>query len=707
MTYESEETGFRVIRVDVQGKGLVTCVGTFPFVSKGSVVSVSGEFVRDEKHGRQFRVHSLLVAEPESLIGIEKYLGSGLIPGIGPKTAQRIVKLFGTQTLSVLDETPERLSEVSGLGAKRAKELATRWREQRAMGNLTILLQRYGVSGYLARRVLDRFAERAAEVVQNHPFRLALEVRGIGFKTADRIAASQGISKTHPERAQAGAFHQLRLFTDSGHAYVPRTQLCDATAELLQIDRGHVEAAIDKLWATGDKLVVDEELFDEPLVYPRQLREAEASVVAHCQRLLEARPLRLRQVDLAVASFERESQLELAGQQRQAVEAAAENNIVVITGGPGVGKTTIIKAVLQVFSQAKLTTLLAAPTGRAAKRLSESTGCPASTIHRLLEYDPKKRQFARSEDNPLPAQALIIDEASMIDVSLAASLFAAAADSARLVIVGDSDQLPSVGPGAVLRDLIQSGVLPVVRLQEIFRQAGHSGIVASAHRIVGGQAPETPPDGASDGDFFIIERRTGEAAAKTIEELVVNRIPKRFGFDPMKDIQVLTPMHRGPTGTTAMNRRLQAALNPRGPTVERGEQLFRSGDRVLQLKNDYERDVFNGDTGPIQSVDERNASLSVRFDQRLVEVADSAFDQLALAYAVSIHKSQGSEYPAVVIPLLMSHAVMLSRNLLYTAVTRARKLCVLVADPKAIRLAISEIRKDDRLTGLEQRLRLL
>ncbi len=717
ITYESEESGFRVIRVEAKQRGVVTCVGKFPFVSAGASVSLSGEFIQDKKHGEQFRVHSLMVIDPDTLHGIEKYLGSGLIPGIGPKFAKRIVERFGLDTLKVLDEAPQRLGEIPGLGHKRREELKRRWSEQRALGNLTILLQTHGVGGQLARRILDRFAERAAEIVQQHPYRLALEVRGLGFKTADKIAAGLGISHTHPERAQAGVYHQLRLFVDQGHTHVGRRVLQEATAEMLQIDVGYVDAAIDKLWAQG-KLVVDEEptgqhladsqLADGPAVYLSALHAAELSVVEQCQRLLSEPAPALLDVDQAIRDFERSTGIELAAQQRDAVEATADQKLVIVTGGPGVGKTTIIQAILRVFDRAKLTTLLAAPTGRAAKRLSEATGRGASTIHRLLEYDPKQRGFSRNEDNPVPAQAVIVDEASMIDLQLAQSLLCALPGSARLVVVGDSDQLPSVGPGAVLRDFIQSGLVRVVRLNEIFRQAGQSGIVSNAHRILAGQPPQganSADDAGQQADFFVIERTSGEQAAETIAELVLNRIPKRFGFDPMTQIQVLSPMHRGPVGTIALNERLQAALNPSGPALERPGHTLRQGDRVLQLKNDYDRDVFNGDTGRIESVELQERQLTVRFDDRQVKLEDSALDQLALAYAVSIHKSQGSEYPAVVIPLLTSHFVMLSRNLLYTAVTRARKLCVLVADPKAISLAVSEIRKEERSTGLANRLR--
>lgn len=699
MTFENEETGFRVLQVNVPQKGTQTCVGRFPPVPAGSSVSLSGEYVHDKKHGSQFKVHSLVLIEPDSLLGIEKYLGSGLIAGVGQRFAKRIVEQFGLDTLKVLDQTPERLKDVPGLGAKRRADIQARWREQRALGNLTILLQKHGVGGQLARRILERFAERAAEIVQNHPYRLALEIRGVGFKTADRIAQSLGISKTDAERAQAGTVHQLRTLVDQGHVFMSRDALRESAAAMLEIDGGYVDAALDQLWAKG-RVVIEGDA-----VYPAELHQAEVGLAAHVARLIAHPAPSLQAALVAIENFEKAAGISLAPNQRQAVLATAEHKLVVITGGPGVGKTTIIKAILRVFEQAKLTTLLGAPTGRAAKRLAEATGKSASTIHRLLEYDAKQRDFLRNTENPLSAQAVVIDEASMLDLQLGHSLLAAMPDPARLVIVGDTDQLPSVGAGAVLRDLIASGVASVVRLNEIFRQTGQSTIVTNAHRIQRGEMPESSEAKPELEDFFIIERKSGEQAAETILELVLRRIPRRFNLDPMRDIQVLCPMHRGPAGTVALNQRLQEALNPAGASIRRADALYRVGDRVMQFKNDYEREVFNGDTGIITSVNEDSRSLVVNFDDREVAVEDAALEQLGLAYAVSIHKSQGSEYPAVVLPFLTSHFVMLSRNLLYTAVTRARRLCVLVADPKAIGVALSEVRKDERLTQLEQRLR--
>jgi exodeoxyribonuclease V alpha subunit len=698
VTFENETTQFRVLRVEVDKRGLVTAVGKFQFVAKGAHVRLTGEFQRDARHGEQFLVHTLVTIEPSTLAGIEKYLGSGLIPGVGPGFAKRIVAEFGLETLKVLDHTPERLVEVSGLGTARADEIRARWGEQRAIGSLAMLLQSHGIGIHLVRRIFERYGDRSSSIVQTSPYRLAIEVRGVGFKTADAIAASFGIAKDHPDRAQAGAYHCLRELSDQGHVFITRTALVEAAAAMLDVDEVHVSVAIDALRAR-ERLVVEEDR-----VYLAELHQAEFELAKHIARLSHAVTTTLPAVDESIASFEKHFGGELAGLQRQAVHSASTHAVSVVTGGPGVGKTTLVRAILSVFSASHLTTALAAPTGRAAKRLSEATGQRASTLHRLLEFEPKLRRFQRNSDSPLDASAYIVDEASMIDVQLAASLFAAVPTGARVVIVGDADQLPSVGPGAMLRDLIQSQCVQVVRLNEIFRQAEQSRIVRSAHLILRGEPPVSADPEEAGADFFIVERRDPEQAARTVEELVTKRIPRRFGLDPFNDIQVLCPMHRGQAGTIAINQALQAALNPTNPGLERRGTSYRQGDRVMQLRNDYDKAVFNGDLGRITRVDTENLELDVQFEERSVRYSEAELEDVTLAYATSIHKSQGSEYPAVVIPFLTSHFVMLSRNLLYTAVTRARRVCVLVSDPRAIRLALSEFKKDARNTTLAARL---
>lgn len=701
VTFENETTGFRVIRLGkLEGAGerrQIVVVGTFPAVGPGTRVRVTGRLESDARHGEQLRAESLVPLAPDTLEGLERYLGSGVIEGIGPGFAKRIVRTFGLDALRVLDAEPWRLREVPGIGEGRVEQIRKGWSEQRALTNVMLLLQSHGASATLAARIVKQYGERAAEIVQKNPYRLAMDVWGVGFKTADRLARSQGLTAEHPERVQAGVLHELRQLSDSGHVYAPRGVLEERAANMLDVDVAPVGAAIDVLW-TAERVVVEEER-----VYLKRLYDAEVAVAQGVRRLLDAPSTPLPRLEAAVEDFERQRGISLAPAQRRAVEATGLHKVAIITGGPGVGKTTIVQAVLSVARSARLRVLLAAPTGRAAKRLSEATGQEATTLHRLLEVDPRTGRFQRSAEKPLEADMVIVDETSMVDLPLAAALVDALPAQARLVLVGDADQLPSVGPGAVLRDLIDSGAIPVVRLDVIFRQAGESGIVANAHRILHGE----PPEGATqpDGDFFIIECREPERAAQLVQQVVAERIPRRFGFDPIEAVQVLTPMHRGPAGTAALNEQLQRLLNPSGAALEGGGASLRVGDKVLQTRNDYDKEVFNGDLGRVVAVSREERSLVVRFDGRDVKYERAEQDALVLAYATTIHKSQGSEYPAVVIPLLTTHFVMLSRNLLYTAVTRAKKLCVLVADPKALSLALAETRKEERLTTLADRLR--
>ncbi len=700
ITYENEETGFRVVRLgSVTGRGSIVAVGRFPAVGPGTRVRVTGEIVNDARHGEQLKVDTLVPVAPDTIAGLEKYLGSGLIPGVGPGFAKRIVETFGLETLKVLDESPEKLAKVPGLGERRADEIRKKWTSQHAVSSIMLILQTHGASPALAARIYERYGERAAETVQRHPYRLALDVRGVGFKTADRIARSLGIAGDHPERAQAGTLHMIDVLADQGHVAAPREALVTRTAELLEIDPGHVEAAIDALWA-GNRIVVE-----DGRVFSARLHAAEVSVVEHVRRLMDAPARPLPGLEAALTAFEERAGVTLAPGQRRAVDAAARQKLVVVTGGPGVGKTTIVRAILSVLENARLSVRLAAPTGRAAKRLGEATGRRATTLHRLLEYDPRLRRFTRNEEQPVDTDALVVDEASMIDVELADALLSAVPSAARLVLVGDADQLPSVGPGAVLRDLIDSGVVPTERLSRIFRQAEESRIVVNAHAILRSEMPESASPDDPNADFFVVQRTDPEQAAKTVVELVTQRIPRRFKMNPRDDVQVLTPMHRGPAGTQALNAALQAALNPGGRALLRRGIEYRVGDKVMQTKNDYEREVYNGDIGVVARVDPAEESLAVRFDERDVEYEDAALDQLTLAYAISIHKSQGSEYPAIVVPFLTTHFVMLSRNLVYTAVTRAKRLCVLVADPRALRVALGEAKREERMTRLGERLR--
>jgi exodeoxyribonuclease V alpha subunit len=700
VTFENEETGFRVLQLAVsegpeRGRRLAV-VGTLPSVGPGTRVRATGEIEEDAKHGRRLRASSLVVLDPTTLAGIETFLGSGVIPGLGPGFAGRIVRTFGLDTLSVLDGAAHRLAEVRGLGPQRRQSIAQGWQTHRAQAGVLMALEQAGATPALATRVVKHFGDKALSVVQTAPYRLAAEVAGVGFRTADALARKQGLAMDHPDRIQAGVLHQLGLVADAGHTVSLQGDLLSDAAKLLEVEQRFVEAAIDVLALSGKVVLA------EGLVQLDRLHRAERSIAARIAKLLLTPAPAVAQFDQALTAFERARSMSLAPSQRRAVELAARGKLAVITGGPGVGKTTIVQAILAVLAASRLRVALAAPTGRAARRLAETTGKEASTLHRLLEVDPRTGAFQRDADRPLELDLLVIDEASMVDVYLAESLLSALPDEARVVLVGDVDQLPSVGPGAFLKDIIASGAVPVATLDVIFRQAEESGIITSSHRILRGQEPVGSTE--ATGDFFVIRASDPVRARELLVELVTTRIPRSFDLDPRRDIQVLTPMHRGEVGTTLLNQRLQAALNPTGAERQVGEQVLRVGDKVLQTKNDYERGVFNGDLGEVMKVDSELGTLTVRFegDRGASEhvYAGPELFQLSLAYATTIHKSQGSEYPAVVVPLCMGHFTMLSRNLLYTAVTRAKRLCVLLVEGKALRIALNETRRELRRTRL-------
>jgi len=709
ITYESAESSFRVLKLAVPGRSeRLAVVGTFPPMPLGARVRVRGRIEVDRKHGEQLRVESLIELAPDTLAGLEKYLASGLIKGVGPKLAQRIVASFGLDALKVLDEEPHRLREVEGLGDKRRTSLAKAWREQRAQRDVMVFLQAHGASPALAMRIVRRYGAGAMSVVSRDPYRLALDVRGVGFKTADRMAASLGIAPDSPERMQAGVLQVVHDVTEAGHVWTAQREAEERAAKMFGVDaddrdlRARLARAVDALVLAG-RAVVESAAHEARVLYASEMHGAEVRLASRLAEIARAEASPLAGVAQAIGAFESRARVELAPEQRRAAEEAARRPLLVITGGPGVGKTTIVRAILAVLARAGVQVRLAAPTGRAAKRMSEATGAEATTLHRLLEFDPKTTAFKRDRRRPIEAGAVVVDEASMLDLPTADALAQAVAPGTRLLLVGDVDQLPSVGPGAVLRDVIASGAVPCVRLQQIFRQAARSLIVTNAHRINAGEPPEAPPPGA-DADFFVVERRDPERARDTVLELLTSRIPHRFGLDPARDVQVLTPMNRGPTGAIALNEALQAALNPRGDALVRGERTYRIGDKVMQLRNDYDKNVFNGDVGFVASIDPEENAMTVRFDDRDVAFDAGELDDLVLAYACTVHKSQGSEYPAVVVPLLTAHFVMLSRNLLYTAVTRGKRLVVLVADPRALELALSERRREDRRTRLAERL---
>ncbi len=711
VTFESAESSFRVVKLAVAGRAeRLSVVGTFPRMAPGARVRVRGHLEVDRKHGEQLRVLSLIELAPDTLAGLEKYLASGLIKGVGPKLAQRIVTTFGLEALKVLDEEPHRLREVEGLGEKRRQGLVKTWKEQKTLRDVMVFLQSHGASGALASRIVKRYGAAAMTVVSREPYRLSFEVVGVGFKTADRIAATLGVEPSSPARMQAGVHQALHDVTEAGHVWTAVDELLARAAPLLGLDaddqevRALLTRAVEAL-ALGGHAVL-ETMEATRVVYTREMHGAEVRLSARLAELAAAPARSLDGAARAMKEFEERARVELAPEQRSAVEQAARCQVLVVTGGPGVGKTTIVRAILAILSRAKVDVRLAAPTGRAAKRMSEATGQPAMTLHRLLEFEPKTQGFKRNRHSPLEAGAVIVDEASMLDLLMADALTDAIAPGTRLVLVGDVDQLESVGAGAVLRDVIGSGAVPCVRLRQIFRQAARSLIVTNAHRINDGEPPLAPSEGASgaQADFFIVDRRDPDKARATILELVTTRIPQRFGLDPARDVQVLTPMNRGPAGALALNEALQAALNPRGDALVRGARTFRKGDKVMQLRNDYDRAVFNGDVGFVARLDAEDGSMVVRFDERDVDYEASDLDELTLAYACTVHKSQGSEHPAVVLPLLTSHFVMLSKNLLYTAVTRGKRLVVLVADPRAVELSLSRGRREERRTRLSERL---
>ncbi len=693
VTFESATSSYRVIKVAVPGRSeRLAVVGSFPPTPVGARVRVRGLLEQDKKHGEQLRAESLIELAPDTLAGLEKYLASGLIKGVGPKLAQRIVATLGLDTLGVLEDDVERLREVEGLGDKRRTALARAWREQRSLRDVMVFLQAHGASTALAARIVRRYGPNAMNIVSREPYRLALDVRGVGFKTADRIAATIGVLPDSPERMQAGLLQVVHDLTAAGHVWTAESQVTPLTSLMLGLDaddedvRARIARALDACILMGR--IVTEPAGGERAVFASEMHAAEVRLASRLAELAAAPSRKLVGAADAIAGFESRARVELAPEQRRTLEEAARQQVMVVTGGPGVGKTTIIRAILSMLVQSGVVVRLAAPTGRAAKRLSEATGAEATTLHRLLEFDPKSATFKRDRQRPLEAGALVVDEASMLDLPTADSLAQAIAPGTRLLLVGDVDQLPSVGPGAVLRDVIESGVIPCVRLRQIFRQAARSLIVTNAHRINAGELPVSGGAAGAEADFFIVDRRDPDRARDTVIELVASRIPDRFGLDPVRDIQVLTPMNRGPAGAVALNQALQAALNPRGDALVRGARTYRVGDKVMQLRNDYDKNVFNGDVGLVASIDPEENGMIVRFDERDVAFEAADLDDLVLAYACTVHKSQGSEYPAVVIPLLTAHFVMLNKNLLYTAVTRGKRLVVLVCDPRALELSL-------------------
>ena len=706
ITFYNEQNGYTVLRLQVAGEpNPVTVVGRMTRTSVGAVLQLEGEWTINGKYGRQFSAVSCSETLPATVHGLEKYLGSGLIPGIGPKYAKKIVDFFGPETLVVLETEPERLREVPGIGEKRARQIQEGWTQQRQVKNIMLFLQGYDVSTALAYRIWKQYGDGALAVMRENPYRLADEVWGVGFKTADTIAGRMGFASDAFVRVRAGLLYAMTTLAEEGHCFAFRDQLLDQAGKLLQVETGQLEAALEVLLQTGELQQEDEALY-LPKTYQAE-REA-ARLLSELRRaanpvLEKARAAggAQRVLDWVMERAQQEDLFQYDEIQRQAIQAALENKVLVLTGGPGTGKTTTTLGMITVFRALGCRVLLAAPTGRAAKRLSEATGMEAKTIHRLLEYKPPEG-YQRGPDNPLVGDVLLVDECSMIDLELMQGLLRALPLSMTLVLVGDSDQLPSVGAGNVLRDVIASGVIPVVRLERIFRQAQGSRIIQNAHRVNRGEPMDL--NRSRDSDFFFLPVDDPEAAAQEIVTLCRDRLPGYYGVDRLGQIQVLSPMQRGPVGTIALNTALQAALNPQGPSLRRGSTEFRLGDKVMQIRNDYEKDVFNGDIGIVTAVDEETQELVVGFDGRNVFYAQPQLDELRLAYAVTVHKSQGSEYPIVVLPVMTTHYIMLQRNLLYTAITRAKKVLVILGQKKAINIALRNVSGTRRNTRLAQRL---
>jgi len=704
VTFHSEESGFAVLRVRVRGKhDAVTVVGHAAAISPGEELRASGSWTSDPKHGPQFRAETVTTVTPTSPEGIERFLASGLVKGVGPHFARRLVEAFGTAVFEVIEAEPGRLREVPGVGPLRAERIVASWAEQKGVREIMVFLHSHGVGTSRAVRIYRTYGADAISVVSKDPYRLARDVRGIGFVTADALARRLGIPDDAMIRVRAGVSHVLAEALDEGHCGLPRETLVPRAAELLERPEDQVAEALELELA--DRHVVADEAGGKPCVFLPALHAAERVIAERIASLAAgAPPWRRSDPATAIPWVEARTGITLSPSQRDAVAAFLKSKVLVLTGGPGVGKTTLVDALLRIVFAESLRIALAAPTGRAARRLSESTRMEAKTIHRLLEVDPSTGRFRRGQGNPLEADLVVVDEVSMIDVLLARSLLEAMPPGAALLLVGDADQLPSVGPGQVLRDLLESGAVPSVRLTEIFRQAAESRIVVGAHRIRDGHLPDlTNPPGT---DLFFFDAKEPEDAARRVVEVVSERIPRRFGLDPTRDVQVLVPVHRGPLGARALNEALGKALNPGGsPRVSRFGQELAPGDRVMQVENDYDKEVSNGDLGVVTAVDLDEGELRVSFDGREVTYAFDELDVLQLAWATTIHKSQGSEYPAVVIPLGMTHYAMLERNLLYTAVTRGKKLVVLVGDRRAVAIAAKRSSAGRRVTRLEGLLR--
>ncbi len=707
VTFFNEENGFAVLKVKVKGqRDEVTVVGSLPSVNAGEWVTAQGRWVRDREFGLQFRADLLQSTAPTSKEGIEKYLGSGMVKGIGPVYAKKLVHKFGEKIFDVIEQFSARLEEVDGIGPQRRKRIKDAWGEQKIIREIMVFLHSNGVSTSRAVRIYKTYGDQAIETVRGNPYTLAKDIHGIGFATADQIAQKIGIPHDSILRACAALDHVLLNATGQGHCALPAEYLKEEAGKLLLVDDAIVSTALDRTLAGGE--LVRETIGGEELIFLATLKRAEETIAARIKELCLS-PANYPAIDFekAIVWCQRKTGKDLARSQREALKQALTRRALIITGGPGVGKTTLVNAILLILRAKEVRCQLCAPTGRAAKRLFETTGIEAKTIHRLLEVEPGSGRFSRNERRPLECDLLVVDETSMVDVPLMSHLLRALPANATLLLVGDVDQLPSVGPGLVLGNLIESGVVPVVRLTEVFRQAAHSQIITNAHRINEGQLPELP-EGEGQSDFYFLERTEPDQIAETVLDLVKRRLPNKFQFDPIRDLQVLSPMHRGSLGVRELNIRLQNVLNPArsdSPSVEKFGWQFRVGDKVIQTANDYDKEVFNGDIGQITGIDPMEREVKINFGAREVRYEYGELDEVALAYAITIHKAQGSEFRAVIIPLATQHFMLLQRNLIYTGVTRGKELVVLTGQRKALAMAVQNDKTDRRFTGLLSRLK--
>ncbi len=715
IVFTNEQSRFTVLRLRPDGEpGLATVVGAFPPVSPGESARFSGAWIRDPRWGRQFQARSFELALPATLKGIERYLASGVCKGVGGETAKRLVERFGENTLRVIEETPERLLEVEGIGPFRAKRIREGWDRERGVREVMVFLQGHDISQRLALKLWKAYGARAVERLRDDPYSVAEEIDGIGWRTADRIARAFGMAPESPSRVDAGLQFLLRERANQGHTGAPREAFEARAAEFLEVDLTAVEASSVRLLA-GGRLRERDDAERGAIVLLPQLDRAEAEVAEDILRIAGGRrgPVPA-DLDARVADAVQGGGIELGEMQRLALDAVLRERILIVTGGPGTGKTTLVRSVLRLLEGLGQSSALAAPTGRAAKRLSEATGRSAGTLHRLLEWDPRSGVFGRARSRPLEVDAVVVDEASMIDLLLMQALAGAVPDGALLLLVGDTDQLPPVGPGDVLRDLIAGGIGRIIRLDKIYRQAERSAIVRNAHRVNRGELPDLSEASAAaveagsldaSRDFHIVESSSGERSLELLRSLLTGPLVQELGLDPFHDVQVLAPMYRGVPGVDNVNRELQALLNPSGRPVASGESAFRVGDKVMQIRNNYQKDVWNGDIGRIADADAESREVRVDFDGRLVPYEIDSLDELTLAYACSVHKSQGSEYRAVFVLLHAEHAVMLRRNLLYTAITRGREWVFLLGERRALAMAVRNVREEARVTALAVRLR--